>query len=152
MWFFKMRIKENKKDKKIVFVSGVFDILHHGHVDFLRRAKSLVGEQGKLVVAVHDDESVRAHKGADRPINGLNERVQVLKAIRYVDEVVPWIGWENVSDYVKELKPNYIAVSGNEYKKKSISSTAEEIGAKVISFPKIQDISTSKLIELINSK
>lgn len=150
-----MRIKSSEKNnnqKKTVFVSGVFDILHHGHIDFLKRAKSLVNDEGKLVVAVHDDESVRKHKGDGRPINGLNERVQVLEAIRYVDQVVPWLGWENIADYVKELRPDYIAVSGDEYKKKSLSSIADEIGAKVIVFPKIQDISTSKLVELINDR
>ena len=146
LWFFKMRVKEGTK-QKIVFVSGVFDVLHFGHVDFLRRAKSLVGDKGKLVVAVHDDESVRAHKGADRPINGLNERVKFLEAIRYVDEVIPWLGWENVADLVRDLKPDYIAVSGDEHKRKTISTISTEIGAELIVFPKIPDLSTTKIIK-----
>ena len=137
--------------QKTVFVSGVFDILHYGHVDFLRRAKSLVGDKGKLIVAVHDDESVRLHKGKNRPIHGLSERVKVLEAIRYVDEVVPWIGWENVAEFVRQRKPDFIAVSGDEYKAKSVSTIASEIDAKLVTFPKFPELSSSSILEKLCS-
>jgi len=132
--------------KRKVFVSGVFDILHFGHIDFLQKAKNLVGEDGILIIAVHDDVSVREKKGRARPIHGLNERVKVLEAIKYVDEVIPWIGWENVSELVEKIKPDYIAVSGEEYKRKSIGSIAKKVGAELKTFPKIPELSTTKII------
>jgi D-glycero-beta-D-manno-heptose 1-phosphate adenylyltransferase len=141
----------NQQKKKIVFVSGVFDVLHYGHVDFLMRAKALVGDEGELVVAIHDDESVAKHKGAGRPINGLDERKKFLEAIRYVDRVVPWIGWENIKNLVLEMKPDYIAVSGDDYKNKNVGVIASQINAKLHIFPKIEGVSSSKIIERIKS-
>lgn len=143
-------LKANR-NKKIVFVSGVFDVLHYGHVDFLMRAKALVGDDGQLVVAIHDDESVSKHKGDDRPINGLDERKKVLEAIRYVDRVIPWVGWENIKELVLEMKPDYIAVSGDEYKNKDIGVIASQVNAKLHVFPKIEGVSSSKIIEKLKS-
>lgn len=140
------------KKRPIVFVSGVFDILHYGHVDFLFRAKSIVSEKnGQLIVAVHDDESVQKKKGKNRPINSLNDRVKVLEAVRYVDKVIPWIGWENIASLVKEIKPEYIAVCGDEHKGKTIGAVAAEINAELIVIPKIINQSTTKIIKIIDS-
>ena len=69
---------------KTVFTNGCFDILHAGHVEFLRRAKM---EGDLLIVGVNSDESVRALKGDQRPINGLYDRIRVLRSIRWVDIV-----------------------------------------------------------------
>lgn len=143
------KIKKSTASVKVptVFVSGVFDVIHYGHIDFLMRAKALVGKEGKLIVAVHDDESVAKHKGPGRPINGLSERVKVLEAIRYVDEVIPWIGWENVANLVREMKPTFLAVSGDEYKGKSTGVIASEIKAKLQVFPKIEGVSSTQIID-----
>jgi len=69
----------------VVFTNGVFDLLHPGHVRYLRDARAL-GDV--LVVAVNSDRSVRSNKGEDRPINPETERAEVLLALECVDAVV----------------------------------------------------------------
>src|SRR3954454_5562608 len=73
--------------RRIVFTNGCFDILHRGHVTYLDRAKGL-GDV--LIVAVNTDASVRRLKGADRPVNPLDDRLRVLEALSCVDLVVPF--------------------------------------------------------------
>lgn len=131
-------------------MSGVFDILHYGHVDFLKRAKELVGNNGRLIVAVHDDKSVREHKGISRPINKAAYRIKMLEAIRYIDEVTLWHGWENITELVDKIRPDYIAVSGEEYSKKNIKEYASNHGIKFMVFPKQEGISTTILVNKIN--
>jgi rfaE bifunctional protein nucleotidyltransferase chain/domain len=68
----------------VVFTNGVFDLLHPGHVRYLREARAL-GDT--LIVAINSDRSVRAYKGEDRPINPEDERAEVLLALDSVDAV-----------------------------------------------------------------
>lgn len=68
----------------VVFTNGVFDLLHPGHVRYLREARAL-GDA--LIVAINSDRSVRAYKGEDRPINPEGERAEVLLALDSVDAV-----------------------------------------------------------------
>ena len=72
---------------RLVFTNGCFDILHRGHIAYLNRAKAL-GDV--LVVGVNADESVQRLKGPDRPINDLEDRLQVLEALSCIDLVVPF--------------------------------------------------------------
>ncbi|KAG0328792.1 Ethanolamine-phosphate cytidylyltransferase [Dissophora globulifera] len=74
-----------QKGDKVVYVDGAFDLFHIGHIDFLRRASAL-GDF--LVVGVHDDQTVRARKGAHHPLLSLHERVLSVLACRYVGDVV----------------------------------------------------------------
>lgn len=141
-----------KKQGKTIFVSGVFDILHPGHIRFLKQAKNQVGESGKLIVALHDDNSIRKKKGNSRPVNSLKDRIFVLKALKCVDEVIPWHGWENIEELVRELKPDYIAVSGNEYKLKTVEKVAKDIGAELVIFSKSEKYSTTNIINRILQK
>jgi rfaE bifunctional protein nucleotidyltransferase chain/domain len=75
---------EKTKGKKIVFTNGCFDLLHRGHLHILTEAKKL-GDL--LIVAVNSDRSVRAIKGASRPILSLEERTELLAALEVVDYV-----------------------------------------------------------------
>jgi len=77
--------KARKRRKKVVFTNGCFDIVHAGHVRYLRKARSY-GDC--LVVGLNSDASVRAIKGATRPIVPQNERAEVLAALECVDYVV----------------------------------------------------------------
>src|SRR5215467_12694432 len=70
--------------EKIILTNGCFDLLHVGHIRYLRGAKQL---GGKLIVAVNSDTSVRHLKGAGRPRNGENERAEVVAALEDVDAV-----------------------------------------------------------------
>ena len=71
--------------RTIVFTNGVFDLLHPGHVRYLRYARSL-GDA--LIVGINSDRSVRSNKGSDRPITPEIERVEVLESLRSVDATV----------------------------------------------------------------
>src|SRR3954464_14782940 len=70
---------------KVVFTNGVFDLLHPGHVRYLRDARAM---GAVLIVAINSDRSVRANKGAGRPVNPEHERAEVLLALSSVDAVV----------------------------------------------------------------
>src|SRR5207253_6083229 len=73
------------RGRRVVFTNGCFDILHRGHITYLSRAKAL-GDV--LVVAVNSDASIRHLKGPERPINTLEDRLQVLAALSCVDHLV----------------------------------------------------------------
>ncbi len=96
-----------KGQKKIrVLVGGVFDILHVGHIHFLKQAKSLGDE---LVVIVANDATVERNKGR-KPVNTAEDRAELLRAIRYVDEV--YVGSPNAIDYelVRRISPDIVAI------------------------------------------
>ena len=70
-----------------VWTNGCFDILHRGHIELFRYAKSLGDE---LVVGIDTDEKVKLDKGEDRPINNLQDRMYMLQSIKYIDRVIPF--------------------------------------------------------------
>lgn len=134
---------------KIVFTSGVFDILHAGHIEFFKKAKRLAGEDGTFIVATHDDKSISKVKGENRPVNKAADRIEVLNSIKYIDAVILWNGWENIQELVKLIKPHYIAVSGNEYKDKVVEQFCKENGIKLKVFPRSKALSTTQIINKI---
>ncbi len=95
--------------KSLVFTNGCFDILHVGHVRYLRQARAL-GDA--LVVAVNGDESVRSLKGPTRPINSEADRAEVLAGLECVDFVVIF-HTERVTELVGEIRPQIYAKGGD---------------------------------------
>jgi D-beta-D-heptose 7-phosphate kinase/D-beta-D-heptose 1-phosphate adenosyltransferase len=130
--------------KKLVFTNGVFDILHVGHVRYLRLARTL-GDA--LVVAVNSDVSVRELKGAGRPLMNENDRAEVLAALEPVDYVTIF---DNVSprSLISELLPD-VLVKGGDYALDQIHGReeVEAAGGCVVSLPFVEGASTSKIIE-----
>ncbi len=102
--------------KKTVWTNGCFDVIHRGHVESLRFAKSL-GDW--LVVGIDTDARVRSAKGESRPYNTLHDRIEVLTSIRYVDEVRVFGTDEELISLVKEVSPDFF-VKGAEYKGKPV--------------------------------
>jgi rfaE bifunctional protein nucleotidyltransferase chain/domain len=94
----------------IVLANGCFDLLHVGHVRYLRAAKAL---GGKLVVAINADESVRALKGAGRPLMPADERAEIVAALEPVDAVVVFPE-PDVRALVREIRPD-IHAKGTDY-------------------------------------
>lgn len=84
--------------KKVLTV-GVYDLLHWGHFELFRRAKELAGEGGKLLVAVQRDEWVTKFKDV-KLVYTWDQRVKMISALRYVDEVVPYT---SIDESIKEL-------------------------------------------------
>ena len=140
-------LKLLNKTENVVFTSGCFDILHFGHIYLLRKAKALVQENGKLLVAVHDDESIRKKKGENRPINNLNYRMELLSELISVDFVMPWYGWEDIINFVTELSPKYIAISDKSFRGKTIAKVSREIGSQLKVFRSIDNMSTTQILQ-----
>jgi D-glycero-beta-D-manno-heptose 1-phosphate adenylyltransferase len=94
----------------IAFANGCFDLLHVGHVRYLRAAKEL---GGMLVVAINSDKSVRGLKGEGRPLMPAEERAEILAALADVDAVVIF-DEPNVRALIRELRPN-VQAKGTDY-------------------------------------
>ena len=131
---------------RVVFTNGCFDLLHPGHVSYLRAARSL-GDA--LVVGLNSDASVRRLKGPSRPVVPEKDRAAVLEALESVDAVCIF-GEDTPIRLMRELEPA-IYVKGGDYRVKDLpeAEVAREFGAEVriISFE--PSYSTSALIEKI---
>lgn len=128
----------------IVVTNGCFDLLHAGHLSSLAFARSM-GDL--LVVALNDDTSVHKLKGLRRPIIPLNERMQLVGALRFVDYVT-WFSQDTAEDVILQLRPN-VYVKSADY---DVSNTIEgkctlSIGGKVATAPFLPGISTSMIIK-----
>ncbi len=97
------------RGERIVMTNGCFDILHAGHVAYLREARRL-GD--RLIVAVNDDDSVRRLKGATRPINPRDHRMAVVAALQCVDWVVPF-GEDTPERLICRVGPDFLAKGGD---------------------------------------
>src|SRR5690606_37479771 len=100
--------------KRIVFTNGCFDILHSGHVSYLNQAKE-IGDI--LIVGLNTDESIKRLKGSNRPVNSLNNRVEVLAALSCVDYIVPFGSSKDDTpiSLIKAVMPD-VFVKGGDYK------------------------------------
>lgn len=98
------------KGKKVVFTNGCFDILHAGHIDLLKHAKS---KGDILVVGLNTDESIKRLKGDNRPINSLDMRVKVLSAIGDVDYIICF-DEDTPEAVIKALRPT-VLIKGGDY-------------------------------------
>ncbi|MFW5702605.1 MAG: adenylyltransferase/cytidyltransferase family protein [Candidatus Dojkabacteria bacterium] len=149
----------------LAFTSGVFDLLHPAHVYFLQefskksREVLTIGEKSlvKTVVAIHSDEAVSAKKGESRPVLNQEERKSVVSAVRGIDEVIIWDGWENIVELVYELKPKILAASASNIARSDWEdnwhNVAERIGARVLAIPELEGArSTSVIIKDICEK
>ena len=135
--------------KRIVFTNGCFDIIHVGHVRYLKEARSL-GDV--LVVGLNSDESVRAIKGMNRPIVPQGERAEVLSSLRDVDYVVIF-NEPDPYNTIAALRPD-ILVKGGDWSIENIigRDIVESYGGKVCSIPFIEGASSTNIIESIIKK
>lgn len=133
-------------DRRIVFTNGCFDILHRGHVSYLKQAKAL-GDV--LIVGVNTDASVRRLKGADRPINILDDRMAVLAALDCVDHVLSFAESTPI-ELLKLIQPHVFTKGGN-YVRARLPETpiVEAQGGVVEILPYLLDHSTSDVIRKI---
>ena len=102
---------ENGKNMKTIFTNGVFDIIHAGHIRLFTWAKA---QGDRLVVGLNSDKSTRRLKGEGRPINRETDRIFVLNAIRYIDDVLVF-DEDTPYELIKRIKPDMI-VKGSDYK------------------------------------
>ncbi len=143
------RIREwRATGKRIVFTNGVFDLLHPGHVRYLRQARAL-GDV--LVVGLNSDRSVRAVKGPGRPITPEGERAEILSALDSVDAVVIF-DEDTPHDIVAALRPD-VLVKGADWAANAIvgRDIVEARGGTVVRVPVEQGYSTSAVLAKIRS-
>lgn len=106
--------------ERVTLSNGCFDVLHVGHIRYLRAARDL---GGKLVVAVNSDDSVRALKGAGRPVMPAEERAEILAALSDVDAVVVFPE-KDVRAIIREIRPDFHA-KGTDYTAESVPERDE---------------------------
>ena len=135
-----------RKGKKIVFTNGCFDILHAGHVRYLKKAKSL-GDI--LVVGLNSDKSIKRIKGKDRPIVSEGERAEVLSGLESVDYVVLFSD-DTPIKLIEKIKPN-VLVKGSDWKKGKIvgEDFVKSMGGKTVRARLVQGKSTTNIIKKI---
>jgi len=133
--------------KRIVFTNGVFDILHPGHIRYLRDARTL-GDL--LIVGVNSDRSVKAlAKAPDRPINSESERAEVLAALASVDAVVIFDA-DTPHEIISALQPD-VLVKGADWGENAIvgRDVVEARGGKVVRIALAEGYSTTNILERI---
>jgi D-beta-D-heptose 7-phosphate kinase/D-beta-D-heptose 1-phosphate adenosyltransferase len=122
-----------------VWVNGTFDVMHIGHIKLLEYAHNY----GLIRVGIDTDERVKQSKGESRPINKLEDRVEFIKSIRYVDSVVTFGSNEELEQKIMEWDAN-IMIIGDDYKYKEI--VGSHLFERILFFEKIKNKSTSKIL------
>ena len=124
-----------------VWTNGCFDILHRGHIELFRYAKSLGDE---LVVGIDTDEKVKLDKGKNRPINNLQDRMEMLNSIVYIDKVIPFRSTADLERMVKWQTP-HVMVIGSDWKDKTV--IGKKWCERLLFFDRVGDYSTTNILE-----
>ena len=143
-----VQIRKQYLQKKIILISGCFDVIHIGHLRFLEEAKK---STDILVVGVLSDHFVRFRKGEKRPIFSEKERANLVAGFETVDVVVIF-GYEETELLLENLQPNYYGIGGDRdkggIKEKALLS---KYGVKIKKFSRFGSNSTSSILEILKS-
>ena len=137
------------KDYKIVFTNGCFDILHHGHIDYLSKAADL---GNVIIIGLNSDSSVKKlKKGKNRPIQNENDRALILSAFQFIEAIIIF---EEDTPYelIKAIQPD-VLVKGGDWKESEIvgADMVKTKGGAVISIPFVEGYSTTSIEKRIKS-
>lgn len=137
-----------KEGKKIAFTNGCFDILHVGHVRYLREAKKTADV---LVLALNSDSSVRSIKGEKRPLVSEEERAEILAALEFIDFVTVFPELTPL-ELITYLKPD-ILIKGGDWPEDKVVGRDEvrKWGGCVILIPEVEGKSTTNIVEKIKN-
>jgi len=132
----------------IVFTNGCFDVLHRGHIEFLKFCKA---QGNTVVVGLNSDSSVRTIKGPERPIHNQNDRAAVLGALETVDYITVFDEPEPL-DLIKKVKPD-VLVKGQDWAHKGVigAEFVESYGGRVVLAPLVEGKSSTSVIEKMKS-
>jgi len=146
--FLNIRNDLKNSGKKIVFTNGCFDIIHKGHITYLKQAKEL-GDF--LVIGLNSDKSVKKLKGESRPVNKEEDREYVLENLKPVDAVVIFED-ETPYNLIDAIKPD-ILVKGGDWSVDKIVGSDIVIanGGKVLSLGYVDNYSTTSIIDKLKS-
>ena len=124
-----------------IWTNGCFDILHRGHIELFKYAKSLGKE---LIVGIDSDEKVKKDKGPQRPINNVKDRKFLLESIKYIDKVIVFNSTQGLSDAIEDILPD-IMVIGSDWKGKKV--IGQQYANELIFFDRIEGYSTTEIIQ-----
>lgn len=127
-----------------VWVNGCFDILHPGHIELFKVAKSL-GD--RLVVGIDSDEKVKKDKGDSRPINSLSFRKSMLESIRYIDLVLSFDSKLELEQLIQLYSPDILLVGGDW---RNGEVVGREFAKEVKFFNRVGNHSTTSIISKVN--
>lgn len=140
--------KARETGQRIVFTNGVFDLLHPGHVRYLRAARA---EGDLLVVGLNSDESVRRNKGPLRPILAEDQRAKIIASLEMVDYVTLF-SEDTPLNLIRRIRP-HVLVKGGDYTPDQIVGRAEveRDGGKTLALPFHQGMSSTDIVDRILS-
>ena len=145
------RDEMDRAGRRLVLTNGCFDLLHAGHVRYLRQARAL---GNALAVALNSDSSVRELKGDGRPINPEGDRAEVLAALACVDFVTVFEG-KRATDLMRAVRP-HIYAKGGDYTRDSLDAderaALEAGGADIRILPLVPGRSTTGVLERMRGK
>lgn len=133
-----------------VLVGGCFDVIHIGHIQFLKRAKSF-GDC--LIVLLESDENIKKLKGEGRPIHTFSERKAILESLKFVDKVIAVPKITNNEIYnklVTKIKPDFIAITEDDPIRDKKLIQSKSVGAKLKIIRKYKPHSTSKILSVFD--
>jgi D-glycero-beta-D-manno-heptose 1-phosphate adenylyltransferase len=146
--FLPVREKLKNENKKIVFTNGCFDILHRGHIAYLKQAKSL-GDY--LIIGLNSDSSVKKIKGDSRPVNNENDRAYVLNSLKVVNAVVIF-SEDTPYELIKEIQPDLLVKGGDWTEDKIVGADiVKKAGGKVVSLKYVDNYSTTSTINKLKN-
>ena len=126
--------------KKTVFTNGCFDVLHRGHIELFNFAKN---QGGYLTVGIDADKRVKKSKGESRPVNNETDRKYFLEAIKYVDEVKIFNSDEQLSNIIKQYKPDCMVIGSDWMGKQVIGG---QYAKELVYFSRVGNYSTSNIL------
>jgi len=141
------KLNKERKDKKVIFTNGCFDILHYAHMKLLHVAKS---HGDILVIGLNSDKSVKLNKGSERPILNENQRMYSLHLFNIVDYIILF-DEKTPMELIKKVNPD-ILVKGKDWQNKIVGEDyVLERGGEIILVDLLPDISTSIIIDKCRS-
>ena len=130
-------------NQKTIWTNGTFDVLHAGHIKLFREARKLAGPGGKVIVGTDSDERIRELKGPSRPINNLYDRVDFLRAIKYIDEIATFSSVDALEAFIQRYSPDILLI-GDDYIGKPI--VGSQFAKEIVYFPRYGGLSSSNII------
>jgi D-beta-D-heptose 7-phosphate kinase/D-beta-D-heptose 1-phosphate adenosyltransferase len=135
---------EGGLSKMKIWVNGTFDVMHIGHIKLLEHASSL----GIVRVGLDTDERIKEKKGSNRPVNTLQDRIDFMKSIKYIDSVVSFGSNEELEKRIEEWGAD-VMVIGDDYKYHEIIGS--QLVERISFFDKIENKSTTKILKHENN-
>ena len=125
----------------LVWTNGCFDVLHRGHFELFKYARSL-GDT--LIVGIDADTKVKKDKGNNRPVNNQEDRKFALESIKYIDEVIIFNTKEELEESIKKTNPS-IMVIGSDWRGKDV--VGQQHVKKIIFYDRIGNYSTTNILK-----